>query len=40
MPRSAMELTTNFNTGESNQDLTAGLKMASPKKTTCRKYDF
>ena len=39
MPRSAVELTTNFNTGESNRDLTADLKMASHK-TTCRKYDF
>ena len=28
MPRSAVELTTNFDTGESNRDLTAGLKMA------------
>ena len=39
MPRSAVELTTKFNTGESNRDFTAGLKMASHK-TTCRKYDF
>ena len=31
--RSAVELTTNFDTGESNRDLTAGLKMASHKTT-------
>ena len=36
MPRSAAELTTNFDTGESNRDLTAGLKITSHK-TTCRK---
>ena len=31
MPRSAVELTTNFNTGESNRDLAAGLKWRPTK---------